>query len=179
MFELCSKDARLLHGPDGSESLLIPVPAKDAPAARMLFDSASGDKKGLTVRVTQGTSRTEKQNALVWALCTAIAKHDGGEAGNVAPEDVYGGMLAKYGQRDTLLVPEEAVERLKTVFRSVKTVGARRVNGRGMKAVDCLYGSSHYDKKQIGALIAGLLKEAGRRGIETEYKRGSAYEEDL
>lgn len=80
--ELTVKGFRLLPGPDGSATLYIPIGRGDAETASAFLASASAKpEKAWTLRLTCGGSRTDRQNALVWALCAAIARH---ESGNTA-----------------------------------------------------------------------------------------------
>lgn len=82
-------------------------------------------------------------------------------------------MLERYGVHDTLFVPEEALPRLKGVFRDVKVIGKSVVDGEEMTAVLCTYGSSSYDAGQMSRLLEGLLNEA----VEAADKGGR--DEDL
>lgn len=98
--------------------------------------------------------RSKDANALFWACV--------GEIAQVLHEDkweVYLALLKSYGRFTYILVPEQAVDRIKEMWREVEEVGEVDVNGRKSKQLLCYYGSSTYDTKDMSRLIEGTMHE--------------------
>lgn len=98
--------------------------------------------------------RSKDANALFWACV--------GEIAAVLHEDkwnIYLALLKSFGRYTYILVPEQAVDRIKEMWREVEEVGEVDVNGRKSKQLLCYYGSSTYDTKDMSRLIEGTMHE--------------------
>lgn len=98
--------------------------------------------------------RSKDANALFWACV--------GEIAAVLHEDkweVYLALLKSYGRFTYILVPEQAVGRMKEMWREVEEVGEVDVNGRKSIQLLCYYGSSTYDTAEMSRLIDGTMNE--------------------
>lgn len=98
--------------------------------------------------------RSKDANALFWACV--------GEIAQVLHEDkweVYLALLKSYGRFTYILVPEQAVDRMKEMWREVEEVGEVDVNGRKSIQLLCYYGSSTYDTAEMSRLIDGTMNE--------------------
>lgn len=62
---------------------------------------------------------------------------------------------------------KEVVEKIKTEWRAVRELGEINVNGSSGIQLQCYFGSSTYDSKEMATLIDGVVREAKELGIET------------
>lgn len=76
-------------------------------------------------------------------------------------------MLERYGQFTHIVVRPEAVDRFVSEWRVVRNLGAIRVNGVYGVQLQCYFGSSTYDSREMAVLIDGVVSECRDIGIET------------
>ena len=98
--------------------------------------------------------RSKDANALFWACVGEIAS-----AVRSDKWDIYLNLLKSYGKYSYVIVPENAVERMKEMWRETEVVGDIDVNGRKAVQMLCYYGSSTYDTKDMSRLIDGTMQE--------------------
>jgi len=115
--------------------------------------------------------RTLTQNAYCWKLLNMIAEKLGDTA-----ENIYRQFVKDYGQKDYILIQDEAVETF------VKTWGKhgigwwaevlRKGKVDNTTTLIVYYGSSSYDSKAMAKLIDPIIEEAEKLGIPTilDYK---------
>ena len=107
--------------------------------------------------------RSLNANAFAWVLMQDIA-----EAIDSDKWSVYLEMLKRYSRAFThVIVPPEAVERVKREWRTTEDVGMISVNGQSGFQLRCYYGSSQFDTKEMSVFIDGLVREAQELGIDT------------
>ncbi|MDL2235295.1 hypothetical protein LJC07_03975 [Christensenellaceae bacterium OttesenSCG-928-L17] len=106
--------------------------------------------------------RSLDANAYAWVLFGKIA-----EVLNTSKDDVYLIMLERYGVYTHVIVQPKAVERVKEEWRTVIELGEVTVNGKSGVQLQCFYGSSTFDTKEMSRLIDGTVNEAKQLGIET------------
>ena len=130
--------------------------------------------------------RSLDQNALLWRLLTIYADAiGGGRHGDVQPEEIYYQMLNKYGVAQFVVLPKEAVEDLKALYRDIKVIDDAVVvrNGKRTpaKVVKCIVGSSQYDTSQMSQLIDGVFDELAAIGVDVHTSRevGEYYDQWL
>lgn len=107
-------------------------------------------------------ARSTDANAYAWQLMEQIAQAIGSEKW-----EVYLNMLERYGVFTHVIVKQAAVERVKQEWREVKELGEVTVNGITGIQLQCYYGSSTYDTKEMSRLIDGIVSECKELGIET------------
>jgi hypothetical protein len=107
--------------------------------------------------------RSLDQNALMWALLEIMANNI-----RSTTEECYIQILERYGYSEYLLVLPETIPALRSIFRTIKEIGEREVNGKQMKACRCFFGSSTYDTKQMSRLIDGIFDELKEMGVSDE-----------
>lgn len=98
--------------------------------------------------------RSKDANALFWACV--------GEIAAVLHEDkwdIYLALLKSFGKYSYVIVPENAVDRMKEMWRETEVVGDINVNGRKAVQMLCYYGSSTYDTAEMSRLIDGTMQE--------------------
>lgn len=119
--------------------------------------------KQLSVEVKQyRQKRSLDSNAYMWVLLSKMAA-----ALNTTKDDLYIEMLDRYGVFTHVIVKPEVVERVKAEWRTVRELGEVTVNGKTGVQLQCYFGSSTYDTKEMGVLIDGIVSECKEIGIET------------
>lgn len=107
--------------------------------------------------------RSLDANAYAWVLMQKIA-----EAIHTDKWSVYLMMLERYSPVFThIIVRPEAVERVKGEWRTVKVLGPIQVNGSSGIQLQCYFGSSTFDSKEMSSFIDGIVSECKEMGIET------------
>lgn len=107
--------------------------------------------------------RSLDANAYAWVLMQKIA-----ESIHTDKWSVYLMMLERYSPVFThIIVRPEAVERVKGEWRTVKVLGPIQVNGSTGIQLQCYFGSSTFDSKEMASFIDGIVSECKEMGIET------------
>lgn len=106
--------------------------------------------------------RSLDANAYMWVLLSKIA-----EAIHSNKDDVYIEMLSRYGVFTHIIVKKSVVDKVKAEWRTVRELGEINVNGSHGIQLQCYFGSSTYDSKEMATLIDGVVSEAKELGIET------------
>lgn len=106
--------------------------------------------------------RSLDANAYMWVLLTKIA-----EAIHSSKDEVYLEMLSRYGVFTHIIVKHSVVEKVKSEWRTVRELGEINVNGTSGVQLQCYFGSSTYNAKEMSVLIDGVVREAKELGIET------------
>jgi hypothetical protein len=106
--------------------------------------------------------RSLDANAYAWVLMQKIA-----EVSNTDKWSVYLEMLGSYGVFTHIIVKPSVVDKIKEEWRTVKELGEVNVNGRTGIQLQCYFGSSTYDSKEMATLIDGIVREAKELDIET------------
>ncbi len=119
--------------------------------------------KSLEVDIRQHRQkRSLDANAYMWVLLSKMA-----EVLSTTKDELYLEMLARYGVFTHIVVKPEIVERVKAEWRTVRELGEVTVNGKTGVQLQCYFGSSTYDSKEMAALIDGVVSECKDLGIET------------
>lgn len=106
--------------------------------------------------------RSLDANAYMWVLLQKIA-----EVMHQDKWNVYVEMLGRYGVFTHIIVKPNVVEKVKEEWRTVKELGEVSVNGTTGIQLQCYFGSSTYNTKEMSVLIDGVVSEAKEMGIET------------
>ena len=107
--------------------------------------------------------RSLDANAYAWVLMQKIA-----EAIHTDKWAVYLRMLERYSPDFTHIIGRrEAVERVIGEWRTVKVLGPIQVNGSSGIQLQCYFGSSTFDSKEMASFIDGIVSECKEMGIET------------
>lgn len=117
----------------------------------------------LRVRVTQyREKRSLDANAYMWVLLDRMA-----DVLNTTKDDLYIEVLGRYGVFTHIIVKPHVVDRVKDEWRTVRELGEVTVNGNTGIQLQCFFGSSTYDTKEMSRLIDGVVSECKELGIET------------
>lgn len=110
--------------------------------------------------------RTLRQNRYLWALIGEICKKENGDLRN--EEEVYCTLLQMAGAKyETIIIPEEAVERFRGLYRDIKVIGRQVVNHRSFAVLHVFYGSSKMNTKEMNELLDTAIRYANELGIDT------------
>lgn len=122
------------------------------------------DVEKLAIKATKyRKKRSLDANAYAWVLIQKIA-----EAVHSDKWSIYLELLQKYSRAFThVIVKKEAVEAMKTLYRTCVELGEITVNGQTGIQLQVYYGSSTFDSKQMSVFIDGIVSECKELGIET------------
>ena len=106
--------------------------------------------------------RSLDANAYLWVLLQKMA-----EALERDKWGLYLEKLGEYGVFTHIIVKPHMVDKVKEEWRAVKELGEVCVNGTTGIQLQCYFGSSTYNTKEMSVLIDGVVSEAKEMGIET------------
>ena len=106
--------------------------------------------------------RSLNANAYCWVLLQKLA-----EKLNTSKDEVYLEMLQRYGQFTHLVVKPNVVDKVKEEWRTCRELGEVTVNGKKGIQLQCYFGSSTYNTKEMATFIDGIISECKELGIET------------
>ena len=119
--------------------------------------------KQLSVTIEQHRKRRSlDSNAYLWVLLSKMAA-----VLNTTKDELYLIMLERYGVFTHIVVKPEVVERVKQEWRTVRELGEVTINGKTGIQLQCYFGSSTYNTKEMSVLIDGVVSECQELGIET------------
>lgn len=127
-----------------------------------LDEIAKVDKLSITAKKHR-EKRSLDANAYAWVLMQKIA-----EAVDSDKWSVYLRCLQDYSREFThVIVKENAVERMKELYRTCVDLGEVTVNGQTGHQLQVFFGSSTFDTKAMSVFIDGIVRECKELGIET------------
>lgn len=146
---------------NGDMEVILRVEAESKSTVRSVIQSLV-DRR-LSVEIKQWRAkRSRDANAYFWVLCAKIA-----DVLQKSKEEVYLDLLGDYGVFTHIVVKPNVTDRVKAEWRTVKELGEVTINGRTGVQLQCYFGSSTYDTKEMSRLIDGAVHEAKELGIET------------
>ena len=114
--------------------------------------------------------RTLNANAYCWVLCDKIAKKLTVPDAVITKEDVYKDAILNIGTFQPMIVEEKAYDNLKRIWEKQGLGFLIQEVSRKDKCIriNCYYGSSTYNTKEMSLLIELLIQQAKEQGIETK-----------
>ena len=106
--------------------------------------------------------RSLDANAYMWVLLEKMA-----EVLHTTKDDLYIQMLDRYGVFTHIVVQPQVVARVKAEWRAVRELGEITVGSMTGIQLQCFFGSSTYDTKEMARLIDGIISECKALDIET------------
>ena len=100
--------------------------------------------------------RSLDANAMLWACLSEIAGANG-----MPNWDAYLHELKRYGKYTHILVKEEALEDIKSLWRETEEVGKRG----NMVELICFFGSSTYNSTEFSKLLEGVISDMKDLGL--------------
>jgi hypothetical protein len=126
------------------------------------YDRLKNIKKLKITAVQFREKRSKDANAYMWSLLQKMA-----EVLRTSKDELYLDILGKYGVFTHIIVKSNVVDRVKAEWRTVRDLGEVKVNGITGIQLQCYFGSSTYDTKEMSKLIDGLVSECKELEIET------------
>lgn len=121
------------------------------------------DVEKLSIKAVKHRERRSLDaNAYMWCLLQKMAENLNQDKWNIYLE-----MLGRYGVFTHIIVKPNVVEKVKEEWRTCKELGEVCVNGTTGIQLQCYFGSSTYNTKEMSVLIDGVVSEAKEMGIET------------
>lgn len=106
--------------------------------------------------------RSLDANSYMWALLKKMA-----EELDTTKDELYLEALSNYGVFTHIVVKPSVVEKVKQEWRTVRELGEVIINGRKGIQLQCYFGSSTYNTKEMSVLVDGIVSECKELGIET------------
>lgn len=106
--------------------------------------------------------RSRDANSYSWVLMQKIAEDQ-----HTDKWSVYLEMLGRYGVFTHIIVRPGVVDRVISEWRTVKNLGEVTVSGQTGIQLQCYFGNSTYDTKEMSVFIEGIVSECHEMGIET------------
>jgi len=113
--------------------------------------------------------RSLDANSYCWVLCDQIAKELSKDGAIFSKEDIYKDHIRTFGTFVPFIVTEVAFDKFKEIWQRQGLGYQVEETARKDKCVrvNCYYGSSSYNTKEMSRLIDALVQEAKELGIET------------
>lgn len=125
------------------------------------LEAITGKLLTITTKIFRNR-RSKDANAYAWTLMQKIA-----EVLHTDKWSVYLDMLERYGVFTHIIVRPHVVGRVIEEWRAVKNLGEVTVAGQTGIQLQCYFGSSTYDTKEMAVFINGIVSECHEMGIET------------
>ena len=152
---------------DGGVWLCFKLPFESRQAARDFVLKMKAEKKYRAELKECGDHRSLDQNGYFWALCgklSAVLK--------IPPEDIYRDYIKDVGGNyEVTPIKAEAAERWIKIWQGkgigfiAEDLGESKI--KGYHNIRNFFGSSTYDKAQMGRLLDMLIADCKENGIET------------
>ncbi len=120
------------------------------------------DKDKLSIEVKPYRERRSlNANAYAWLLIGQIA-----DAVRASKEEVYLGMLKRYGQSELISVLSHVP--IENYVKYYEEAGESKLNGKMFTHYRVYKGSSEFDSREMSIFVDGICDEAKLLGIQTE-----------
>lgn len=106
--------------------------------------------------------RSLDANSYMWVLLQEMA-----DILNTTKDELYIEVLGRYGVFTHMVVKQNVVDRVKEEWRLCKELGEVTINGKMGIQLQCYFGSSTYDSKEMSVLINRVVNECKELGIDT------------
>lgn len=155
---------------DENQNLIISFVITDVEEktlALIALDEIKQHQSKLDIEVKKYKSRRSiEQNKALWFLLGKLASAMSGSKNKTSTEEAYCIMLEEANVAyDYILALPEAESELKKVFRVVRKIDEREVNGKQLNMYQYFLGSSKYDTKQMYDLITNTLSKLDELGV--------------
>lgn len=116
--------------------------------------------------------RSLDANSYCWVLCDQIAKELSKDGAIFSKEDIYQETIRTFGTFIPFIVTEVAFDKFKEIWQRQGLGYQVEETARKDKCVrvNCYYGSSSYNTKEMSRIIEALVEQAKELGIETKPK---------
>lgn len=171
---IACKISTTLDEDNGELTVRFSVTPSSKVAARMTAKEFHDPKGELVVDVKERkSSRSLRQNAMLWALIAKIAEAQSGDRSAESTMLVYCDLLQEANAAyEWLLTNADKKELLKS-FRAVQDFGEREVQTKDgksvrMKVYKCFVGSSKFNTEEMTALIDVAIRYCDELGLNDQ-----------
>ena len=119
--------------------------------ATLMANKQMKDKLSVEVKEYR-EKRSLNANAYLWVLLEKMAA-----ALNSDKDALYLDVLERYGVFTHIVVKKGVVERIKEEWRAVRELGDVLIGGQTGVQLQCYFGSSTYDTKEMARLLDGVF----------------------
>lgn len=120
------------------------------------------DKLSITLKKYR-KKRSLDANAYMWVLLKKLA-----DVLNNDKDELYKSYIERYGTFTHIVVKEQAVNKFCENWRVVRNLGEVMVNESVGVQLQCYFGSSTYDSKEMSTLINAIVEDCKEMNIETK-----------
>lgn len=156
-----AKDIRMNVTPQGQAEITLTTDDRRVDITKLKQALSKGKKLTAEIKPTR-KKRSLDANAYFWLLLGELA-----EVLKADKDELYLMMLERYGVFTHIIAKPHVVEQVKQQWRTVRELGEVTVNGQTGIQLQCYFGSSTYDTKQMATLIDGVVSECQELGIDT------------
>ncbi|MGV8982138.1 hypothetical protein [Clostridium sp.] len=118
--------------------------------------------KELTAEIKQFRKhRSLDSNSYMWILLSKMAS-----VLNTSKDELYLQALEDYGTFTHIVVKPEVVDKIKNEWRACRVLGEVTINGKVGVQIQCYFGSSTMDNKEMSTLINGIVADCKDMNIE-------------
>lgn len=143
----------------GCKDLLLNLRIKDgSPEA---INELTGQDLDITLKKHR-EKRSLDANAYMWVLLDKLA-----DKLRTSKEKLYSKYVHEYGVFTHILCRGKAIDAVSSLFRVVDNLGEVTVGKEKATQLQCYYGTSTYDSKQMSRLIDAIVEDCKEQGIET------------
>ena len=171
---IACKISTTLDEENGELTVRLSVSPSSKVAARMTAKEFREPKGELVVDIKERkSSRSLRQNAMMWALIAKIAEAQSGDRSAESTMAVYCNLLQEANAAfEWLLTTAEKRELLKS-FRAVQEYGEREVMSKNgetikMKVYKCFVGSSKFDTDEMTQMIECAIRYCDELGLNDQ-----------
>ena len=181
---IACKISSTLDEATGELSVRFSVTPSSKVAARMTAKEFKDPRGELVVDVKERkSSRSLRQNNMLWALISKIADDQCGEHTEGVTMDIYCQLLREANVAFEWIITTVGQEELRKNFRAVQKYGEREIISKDgekikMPVYKCFIGSSKFDTAEMTTLIECALRYCDELGIndqEVELARRGEY----
>ena len=155
-----AKSIRCQFDESGRQELVLPLVSK-VEIAELKSAVEQGKQLDVEIKVHRNR-RSLNANSYLWVLCQKLA-----EALLTDKDAVYLMMLERYGVCEYIIVQPKAVDKFIAEWRTVRNLGEVTLNGQKGVQLQCYFGSSTFNTKEMSILLEGVISECKEAGIET------------
>ena len=155
-----AKSIRCQFDESGRQELVLPLVSK-VEIAELKSAVEQGKQLDVEIKVHRNR-RSLNANAMLWALLQKLA-----EALLTSKDEIYIEMLGRYGVFTHIIVQPKAVDKFIAEWRTVRNLGEVTLNGQKGVQLQCYFGSSTFNTKEMSVLLEGVISECKEAGIET------------
>ena len=160
-----SEELKLQYNENNQPQILLTPLLSRSEAHKGIYELQNILTKGKPLQIEIKQHRQKRSlnaNAYLWVLLGKMA-----DVLDTIKDELYLEMLDRYGVFTHIVVKPSVVERVKQEWRTVRELGEVTVNGKTGVQLQCYFGSSTYDTKEMSRLIDGVVSECKELGIET------------